>query len=149
MEQNPGICIHCGKEHQRNPRVKKQQYCAAKACQRARRARWQRTKLNRDDDYRKNQARCQKQWQERNAGYYKRYRATHPAYEERNRTMQVLRDQRRKGCGTGERGLQMLAKMDSLLRPYYSRKGSRFKLLAELPGNLAKMDSLTVRLVPL
>jgi len=150
VEEEPmeklGVCVHCRKEYLRNPRVKHQEYCGSKVCQRARRRRWQREKLKGDDAYRENQARCQKQWQARNPGYYKYYRATHPEYEERNRSMQFLRDNRVKSAG--DRSSAILAKMDSLLGPYYRRNGSRFKLYVQGAVNLAKMDALTVRLVP-
>ena len=142
------ICICCEDTYVKNPRSKKQQYCSKRRCQRFRRAQWQQQKRARDADYRCNQARCQKQWQERNDGYYKRYRQAHPAYEDRNRAMQILRDSRRRDGAKGDRSHQMLAKMDSLLKPYYSRKGGRFKLFVIGSMNLAKMDALTVRLVP-
>jgi len=48
-----GICIHCGKSIKPNPRVKNQRYCSEKACQRARRASWQRQKMANDPDYRR------------------------------------------------------------------------------------------------
>ena len=148
MEQKTGICIHCRKEFLKNPRVKNQQYCIAKACQRARRASWQRKKLKNDADYRANQSRCQKEWQERNPGYYKSYREEHPEYVERNRTIQMIRDKSRNQENSQAKGVKLLAKMDSLIRPYYSRKGSWFRLFLEVPNNLANMDSLTVKLVP-
>lgn len=139
-----GVCIHCKREYKVNPRVKEQQYCNSKACQRVRKTKWQKEKMVKDADYRENQKRCQKQWQKENTGYYKEYRNKHPEYVERNRAMQAMRDMRRKPTKENKN----LAKMDSLIKPYYSRKGSIFKLYLGWPENLAKMDALTVKLVP-
>lgn len=137
-------CIHCFKEFKPNPRVKNQQYCGAKKCRRARRALWQRRKAATDPDYRDNQKRCQREWQERNPGYYRLYRMSHPCYVQRNRFLQEIRNNRRRKGKTD----QMIAKMDSLLKPFYSRKGCIFRLIPQGAGMIAKMDSLTARLIP-
>jgi len=42
----------------------------------------------------------------------------------------------------------MIAKMDSLLKPYYSRKGGIFKLVPQGGRMIATMDSLIVKLIP-
>ena len=42
----------------------------------------------------------------------------------------------------------MIAKIDSLIKPYYSRKGAIFKLIPQNNSLIAKIDSLRVRLVP-
>ena len=148
MSKKIGICAHCGMEFNPNPRIKKQRYCGNKACQRARRARWQRQKMVHDPDYRDNQRRCQRQWQERHQGYYRLYRDNHPKYTQRNRLLQVMRDIRRRKDPCKDKQSKMLAKMDSLLRPYYSRKGGIFRLVPQGAGMLAKMDSLVVKLIP-
>lgn len=138
------ICIHCGKIFHPNPRVKNQRYCKEKDCQRARRASWQRQKMATDPDYRENKKRCQKEWQESNPDYYRLYRNKHPEYTQRNRLLQVIRDNRRHK----DKESKMLAKLDSLLKPYYSRRGATFKLIPQPERLLAKLDSLTVKLVP-
>src|SRR2546425_5475323 len=43
-------CAHCRCLVLPNPRVKTQRFCSNKACQRARKAQWQRTKLATDPD---------------------------------------------------------------------------------------------------
>ena len=43
----------------------------------------------------------------------------------------------------------MIAKIDSLLKPYYSRKGAIFRLIPQADGLIAKIDSLRVKLVPI
>ena len=52
-----------------NPRVKTQRFCSDKACQRARKAQWQRDKLATDPDYRANQRDCQYRWQHQHPQY--------------------------------------------------------------------------------
>lgn len=138
------MCAHCGKEFNPSPRVKNQRYCGNTACQKARRAAWQRRKLKEDRDYRDNQKRCQREWQKHNSGYYRSYRESHPAYTKRNLALQGMRDMRRRRKNEGK----MLAKMDSLLKPYYSRRGSVFRLIPQDKRLLAKMDSIEVKLVP-
>lgn len=144
MSKKIDICAHCGREFNPNPRVKKQRYCGNKACQRARHAVWQRRKLVEDPDYRDNQRRCQRQWQEHSKRYYRLYRKNHPEYSRRNRFLQHIRNNRRRKGRPDE----MIAKMDSLLKPYYSRKGSMFRLVPQGSGVIAKMDSLIVKLIP-
>ncbi|MDI6758697.1 MAG: hypothetical protein QMD94_03380 [Candidatus Omnitrophota bacterium] len=98
-----------------------------------------------DFDYHDNQKRCQKQWQEHNLRYYRLYRDNHPEYVQRNRQLQAIRDINRR---KRDKSSMLLAKMNSLLKPYYSRKGAIFRLIPQDEGLLAKMDSLTVKLIP-
>ena len=141
-------CIHCSKEFKPNPRVKNQRYCSEKSCQKARRARWQRQKMAADPDYKDNKIRCQKQWHKSRPGYYKDYRDKHPEYVKRNRLLQEIRDIRRRKDKSTDIQVKMLAKLDSLLKPYYSRRGSIFRLIPQSSGMLAKLDSLVVKLIP-
>lgn len=138
------ICIHCGKSFKPNPRVKNQRYCSEKNCQRARRASWQRQKMATDPDYRENKERCQRERHKHNPDYCRLYRNKHPEYTQRNRLLQVMRDSRRRKDKQGK----MLAKLDSLLRLYYSRRGAVFRLIPQPGRLLAKLDSLTVKLIP-
>ena len=130
MSKRICICIHCGKEFSPNPRVKNQKYCSDKRCQRARRAGWQRQKMAQDADYRENKERCQKQWHESHPGYYRDYRNNHPSYVERNLLLQGIRDIRRRQDIRRDGQGKMLAKLDSLLKPYYSRRGSIYSGLS-------------------
>ena len=143
------ICVHCSREFKSNPRVKKQRYCKKKQCQRARRALWQRRKMATDPDYKDNKLRCQNQWHASRPEYYSDYRKKHPEYTERNRLLQQLRDMRRRKGKSTDIQVKMLAKLDSLIKPYYSRRGSIFRLIPQDDRVLAKLDSLTVRLVPI
>ena len=74
MEQIP--CVHCGTFF--IPRNRKQNYCPQPACQRARKAAWQRYKIKTDADYRTQQKLSHQKWVGNSAGYWKRYRQRHP-----------------------------------------------------------------------
>ena len=129
-------CIHCKKGLVPNPRSKGQRYCGLPACQRARKAMWQRQKMALDRDYRLNQKDAQDQWREDNPGYWDRYRASHPEYCDRNRQLQKQRDAKRRA--------RRLAKMDALSQPKPVNPGTYY--LIPLMPNLAKMDALTQRI---
>jgi hypothetical protein len=89
--------------------VKNQRYCSEKACQRARKRKWQQAKLLSDPDYQANQLDCQREWHQRHLGFYQQYRERHPKSSERNRLMQRLRNSRR-------RPRQKIATMDASTR---------------------------------
>ncbi|CCF97143.1 conserved hypothetical protein [Ralstonia solanacearum K60] len=74
----------------------KQRFCSAAACQRERRRRWQKQHLRADTDYRDNQARARTRWAHGHPGYWCSYRTSHPAYAERNRLLQQIRNDRRR-----------------------------------------------------
>lgn len=73
-------CACCGRLVPANPRVKDQKYCGEKACQRARKAEWQRRKLAKDEKYRADQKEAQKLWRENNPDYWRKYRHRHPGH---------------------------------------------------------------------
>lgn len=68
------ICASCGQPFTTGPQVRDQAFCSAPACQRERRMRWQREKMQSDADYRENQSRSQRAWLDRNPGYWLTYR---------------------------------------------------------------------------
>lgn len=134
---NQNRCRHCHTFFLPNPRVKTQRYCQRPECQRARKALWQKQKMHQDTDYQTTHREAQKNWMEQNPGYWKIYRAGHPAYIQKNRLQQQNRDRKRR--------LARLAKMDAL-RPFsFIKPGSYF-----LAPDLAKMDTLAqkVFLIP-
>ena len=114
-----------------NPRVKNQQYCDKKDCQRARKRRWQRQKMKDDPDYRDDHRDAQQGWIEQNMDYWRRYRVLHPDYVKRNRLLQRQRDRKRRD----------LAKMDALGEISPVKAGSYYLIPAK--GDLAKMDTLS------
>lgn len=145
MTKNIRICVCCGKKFISDSRVKEQKYCGNKRCQRARRALWQREKMRKDEDYRDNQKRCQKEWAAKNPDYYRRYRKKHPDKVGRNRFLQIGRDSRRRKNGLDK----LLAKMDSIGNRLHRRSGGTFKLIPKSSKLLAKIDVMTVELVPM
>lgn len=102
---NQNRCRHCHTIFLPNPRIKNQRYCNRPECQRARKALWQKQKMHQDPDYQDNHLDAQINWLKRNADYWKRYRAEHPAYVAKNRLNQKTRDRKRR--------LAHLAKMDT------------------------------------
>jgi len=134
------LCLACGNAFAPLPHVPHQRYCSSKACQRARRRDWQNKRLRVDGDYRDNQARAQARWRERHSSYWREYRAAHPEYRERNRSMQRLRNARR-SC-------RPIAKMDVIGLP--KPLGSGFYVLSHAhDAGVAKMDAWTVHIAVL
>lgn len=153
-------CKNCGELVPANNRIKNQRYCKKEACQRARKAEWQRKKLATDPDYWFNQRDCQRKWRKAHPGYYRDYRKRKPDYTKRNRKRQRDRDRMKNG---GD-----LAKMDALnskgnndLKAYYlhphlakmdaSDTGKPCSIIEieefTLPGPLAKMDTIGRHLI--
>ena len=130
MEQIP--CVHCGKFF--IPRNRKQNYCTALACQRARKAAWQRYKIKTDADYRTQQKLSHQKWVRNTPGYWRRYRARHPDKAERNRILQHIRNRRQRPPPQPAPSA-LIAKMDA-------RKSDDFDLLGQfyLVPVIAKMD---------
>ncbi|HJW53983.1 MAG TPA: hypothetical protein VJ577_01795 [Burkholderiaceae bacterium] len=128
-------CAACGHSFRPHPRVSNQAYCSAPECQRERRRRWQRDKMQSDPDYRDNQARAQQAWGERNPEYWRRYRETHPEYVERNRAQQRQRNVDRTEVG--------IAKMDASGSLLLVPSGIYELRLVDASG-VAKMDALRV-----
>lgn len=125
-------CKHCHRQVPANPRLKNQQYCNHKICQRARKTEWERRKIAADQDYRTNRKESRKIWQEKNPGYWSVYRRTHPEYRKENRKKQKLRDVKRKA--------RRLAKTDALRRVNTLIPGGYY--LIPIMDDLAKMDAL-------
>jgi hypothetical protein len=127
-------CAHCHRPFLPDPRVKTQRFCTNKACQRARKAQWQRDKLATDPDYQANQRDSQRTWQSQHPQYWRQYRQTHAAYRERNRLLQQHRDRTRRR--------RPLAKMD-VLEPVTFIQPGIYHLIPAIGSALAKMDVLS------
>jgi hypothetical protein len=130
-------CAACRRLFRVRAQVRGQRYCTARACQRVRRKRWQRTKRRTDPDYRENRARAQEAWRIRHPGYWRAYRATHARYTEANRAQQARRDAARR-----------LAKMD-VSTAFSPGISGIYRLSAVDCGDLAKSDAWTVELTVL
>ena len=138
--KSPRLCLACGNAFVPLLHVPRQRYCSSEACQRARRRDWQNHRLRIDRDYRDNQARAQARWRAGHSDYWREYRAAHPAYRERNSSMQRMRNARR--------SFKPIAKMDvfELPRPL----GSGFYVLRHADDvSAAKMDAWTVHIAVL
>ena len=133
-------CAACGAVFEPRPQSLKQSFCAASACQRERRRRWQRERRASDPAYRENQARAQQAWADENAGYWHQYREEHPEYVERNRQLQRGRDSSRR--------LRVLAKMDASRRETPMASGT-YRLIPATGEDLAKMNAWTVQITVL
>jgi hypothetical protein len=68
------VCVSCGGEFRVRPQSPRQTFCSKPECQRERRRRWNREKLETDLDYRANQLEAQRAWHARNPGYWQIYR---------------------------------------------------------------------------
>jgi hypothetical protein len=123
-----------------NPRNRKQNYCSAPDCQRARKAAWQRYKIKTDADYRTQEKLSHQKWLLNNPDYWKRYRQRNPDKAERNRTLQHLRNRRKRQCDHN-RFPPSIAKMDA-------RKPYNFDLIGQfyLVPVIAKMDASKVNI---
>jgi hypothetical protein len=127
-------CVHCQCIFVPHPRVKTQRFCAKQACQRARKAQWQREKMATDPDYQANQRDCQRTWQNRHPHYWRQYRSKRADYRERNRLLQQHRDQKRR--------FKPLAKMDASVPVSFVKPGI-YHLIPAVGDQLAKMDALS------
>src|SRR5712691_10158251 len=130
-------CAACGHAFRPRSQVPLQTYCAAPACQRERRRRWQRVKRQSDPDYHDNQARAQRAWQKRNPDYWREYRRTHPQYRERNRAQQRERNARRRD--------PLIAKMDAS-RSVFPMPSGIYQIRPVPAARIAKMDAWAVEI---
>jgi hypothetical protein len=130
-------CAACGQVFRPRAQVRHQRYCALAACQRERRRRWQQGKLHSDADYRANQRQAQRVWVDGHGEYWRKYRASHPDYTDRNRLEQRRRDRGRRAA--------RLAKKDASTRINPIPSGT-YRLLAATVGDLAKKDAWTVKI---
>lgn len=147
-------CLNCKDPLSPLPKVKNHQYCSKPACQRSRKARWQRVKIGSDEEYRENQRKAQHEWQARNPDYWRRYRSANAPYRRRERQRQYRRrhplapQPHREPCfdQVGEPSLRgpNVVKMDAStpIRP------GTYKMQAVSDsGGVAKMDAILVQLI--
>jgi hypothetical protein len=137
-------CAACGCLFVPRRNIPEQRYCSKRACQRTRRRRWQRHKLQADADYRANQAAAQRRWRERHPDYWRRYRQNRPEYAERNREQQRERNRRRCSAGTGP-SPPGIANMDAYGSEKPFRSGTYRLVPVPAPG-VAKMDAYLVEM---
>jgi len=96
------VCLHCGRKVLKNKKLKhlEQHYCRLPACQNARRLAFGRKKYKEDEQYRIGKlsgvAAKHKQRRLEYSEYMRSYRESHPAYVERNRESQPVRNKKKK-----------------------------------------------------
>lgn len=131
MEAIP--CLGCS--HFFIPRNKNQEYCSKPECQKARKARWQREKLQKDPDYRESQRLSNQKWLANNPDYFRKYRDANPEKAMRNRLLQRVRN-RKNLSGEHPCNFRLIAKMDA-------GKASSFRSECGfwLVPTIAKMDA--------
>lgn len=109
------ICVSCKKPYVKNPRQKQQKYCSDPACQKARKAKWQREQMRSNPKYRKDQLQAKKDWFDQHPDFWKKYRKKHPEKNLRNFLMQRKRNQQRQLKRLENRADEkVIAKMDVL-----------------------------------
>jgi len=91
-------CLHCEDTLPMNPRLKKQDYCSKRKCQRASRRTWKRNKYATSASYRQDCHDSQKAWREKNSisDYQKQYRKDHYEYVKRCSELQKIRYKKRR-----------------------------------------------------
>ena len=136
--QRTFTCKGCRQEKLINPKLKGNQgYCGAVACQRARKAAWQKKKMASDPQYRADQIACLARWRKKRPldQYQSQYRSEHPDYVQKNRLSQRERNRKR----------DMIVKMDAL-----RNTKSNICILTPLKmakhGKIVKMDTFFVEL---
>jgi len=144
------ICRHCRELKPVNHRLKgHQQYCDAPACQRARKAAWQKSKIAADPLYRAQQIEALCDWRKKRPlhQYQKEYRDSHPEYVQRNRELQKNRNQKR----SSRLACLKIVKMDAYQNPISEKPASYIMkpYKVDASGKIVKMDALFVQLTNL
>ena len=133
-------CLHCGKNQPRNPRLKKQKYCSALACQNARKRLFDK-KTCATSKYKLLQKARNRRWHEQHPAheYQKGYRLDHPEYVKCNREQQLERNKKRKKGQT-----PMIVKTDALLlHPLCDGLYAGFRVKN---GKIVKTDTLMLQM---
>ena len=111
----PSVCVSCKKPYLKNPRQKNQKYCNDPACQKARKAKWQREHLKSNPQYKADQKQAKKDWADQHPDYWKAYRKRNPHTALRNTLLQRKRNQQRRAEKLDIRPPEtVIAKMDVL-----------------------------------
>jgi hypothetical protein len=123
------------------PRNKSQSHCSAPACQRARKALWQRQKLATDPEYAQSQKLSNNKWLANNPDYWKNYRFRNPDKAARNRILQRIRNRAK---ARTDKGLDTsrhigIAKMDARKLLVNMLSGEFW-----LVPRIAKMDAVKI-----
>ena len=118
--RDPLPCVNCGTFFV--PRNQDQNYCSNKACQRARKANWEKQQRRTNPSFNQNRRLSQKKWLENTPGYWKDYRHRNPGQVERNRTLQKVRNRSRKSEKSAPSKI-VIAKTDARRSPEINLSG--------------------------
>lgn len=145
MRRKKRRCRHCRCFFEVCKKVKKHEYCQKEACQKARRRKWQKGKIDNDQTYRGDQKEAQNTWLDKRPDYWKQYRASHPEYTKRNRNKQKERNRSGKVRTAAESSFSKIAKMDALSDKKHILSG-RYRIIPLSGKKIAKMDALIVEI---
>lgn len=120
------------------PRNKSQNFCSELGCQRTRKALWQKQKIASDPDYKEGQRLSQKKWLQNNPDYWKKYRRRNPERTDRNRSLQKIRNMKKKHSYKPSKSIG-IAKMDSR-KPIVQNLSGQYWLVP----TVAKMDAVKI-----
>lgn len=144
------ICAHCKSHFRPSKYHRHQHYCNKEECQKARKALWQKNKIQKDPSYKANQKDATICWLNKNPSYYSEYRKNHQEYTAKNR--KKSRERYKKNLKYHARispdlkPKEDFAKMDlaSLQLPV---KSGRYKLMPFGVEDFAKMDAAIVQII--
>jgi hypothetical protein len=123
------------------PRNKCQYFCSKQGCQRVRKAIWQKQTLATDPEYKEGQDLAQQKWLQKNPEYWNNYRRKNPKKTDRNRSLQKIRNMKKRKNQTVSKPSKIIgiAKMDA-------RRSVSNKLFGEywLVPTVAKMDAVKI-----
>ena len=137
MEQVP--CAGCSDFF--TPRNKDQTFCSKPACQKIRKAIWQKKELATDPEYKEGQRLAQKKWLQNNPDYWKKYRKKNKGKADRNRSLQKIRNMRQRKIKVDSQTKKIIgiAKMDAR-KSGIDRLSGQYWLVPEV----AKMDAVKI-----
>ena len=143
-------CKHCRERKRKNSCLKNNQfYCGEKACQRARRNKWERERLKQDPLYYTNRKEQKAKWRKECPGdaYQRSYRQSHPEYDQKNCELQRYRNKEAKKRQL-EHPASNIVKTDSLTpgAPVLSGLYAIYPYKTGLGENIVKTDPLIVEL---
>ena len=138
-------CLNCHQERPVDSRQKgRQKYCGEGACQRARKATWQRAKLATDAAYPERQKACHKRWcGDKPLHQYQRdYRETHPDYVVQNRELQRVRNRKRREEAARQDLIGKIIKTDASSVTTFPSGIYEMRLCTmDASGKIVKMDA--------
>ncbi len=145
MKKELRRCQHCRCLFEVCNKVKKHEFCNKKECQKARKRKWHREKMQNDGEYRNDQKIAQEDWRNKNPEYWKDYRRDNKEYTDRNREQQRRRNQVNRAKSAPVIKSDPIAKMDAIT-PKNKILSGKYQLVPMTPNMIAKMDAIIVEI---